>query len=303
MSELGDAIRVNALAVQRLSEPDLRAILPVLRRARDETAAGLAEFLQQRDGGDTYTVHTHRALLAQLEPAIRTIEHELAPAARRDVTRDAQQASGWAVKHLRAVAEAGEKHFAMATPPLRFDSALVIRDANHVLHTRFASSAARYAGAAGARMRDTLAVSLIRGETIDQMTRRLLAGGDVRLRTLQRRGPEAVAEGVAERQFFRNYADAERLARTELVNAYGEIQVQGLEAANREDPGWLKRWDAANDRKVCPWCWSLNNVTVAPEEPFPEGVDHPPLHPCCRCAVVPWRVEWPAWEQFFKRAA
>lgn len=48
-------------------------------------------------------------------------------------------------------------------------------------------------------------------------------------------------------------------------------------------PVW--RWNAVLDPKTCPRCRPLHNTTAPDPAAFPEGP--PPLHPHCRCVVVP----------------
>lgn len=303
--DLRAAILQNVRDVDRLSEPDLRRVLPVLRQARDEAGRGLAAWLRKHEGTETYGVHQHRQLLAQLSPAIMTVEQRLGHAMLADLKSEGDFVNKVAFKNITLQAELGLKTFRDSAHVLRLDEARVLLDSNHVLMQRYPTSAARYAGRAGIWVQNQLAVGVVRGETVDQLTRRLLRGGDISYDAANRGGDTAVGEAWGERFFWRNRSDAERVVRTELVNAYGETQNQALEEANREDYGWLKRWDASNDRRTCPWCSELDGVTVRPEETFYGGFDHPPQHPFCRCCIVAWREEWPAWNQWWasKQAA
>jgi hypothetical protein len=47
--------------------------------------------------------------------------------------------------------------------------------------------------------------------------------------------------------------------------------------------GW--RWNAVLDPKTCPVCRPLHNTTAPTPQAFPNGA--PPLHPRCRCVVLP----------------
>ena len=405
--DLDAAIRQNVLDAAKLSEPDLARVLPVLRQVQREAANGLDQFLRKVNGEEKYTLQQHRALLVQLGPAINTLEHKLPHAMLNDLIMESKHVSVEALKNIKVQAEAGLKTFGHSVHTLHLHEAGIISDTKHVLMERYANSAARYAGNRGNWVRNQLAVGLVKDETVAQMTKRLLRGGNgehpphvhtppavkipkvtkkhegmvttVDARALKEYGfwrlpnmdagklrnaakhvsegqrdpvtvlvspsgalyvddgrhrlqaaidagksvkvrwwrgaeiegvggevkiggpsetqvvAEAKSTGRAwgERVFFNGYYDAERLVRTELINAYGETQVRALEDANREDYGWLKRWDASNDRRTCPWCGELDGNTVAPEDTFYGGYDHPPAHPCCRCAVVAWRKEWP----------
>ncbi len=52
-----------------------------------------------------------------------------------------------------------------------------------------------------------------------------------------------------------------------------------------------KRWVVQAD-DVCPLCSPLNGKVVPLDAPFADGVQHPPLHPRCRCSLEPvWADE------------
>ena len=78
------------------------------------------------------------------------------------------------------------------------------------------------------------------------------------------------------------------IARTETIRAsvdgqlaiWREAQRQGLLPMNAR-----KRWIVTPDDRLCPQCAPLKGVEVPLNSPFPGGVDGPPLHPNCRCAV------------------
>jgi SPP1 gp7 family putative phage head morphogenesis protein len=45
------------------------------------------------------------------------------------------------------------------------------------------------------------------------------------------------------------------------------------------------RWNAILDPRTCPICRPLHNTTAPAPDAFPRGA--PPLHPLCRCALIP----------------
>ena len=52
-----------------------------------------------------------------------------------------------------------------------------------------------------------------------------------------------------------------------------------------------KEWIIAQD-EICDDCVALDGVVVDLDEPFPDGAgDGPPLHPNCRCDVLPVLIE------------
>jgi SPP1 gp7 family putative phage head morphogenesis protein len=116
------------------------------------------------------------------------------------------------------------------------------------------------------------------------------------LRELQRmapgKGPE-VAKKIAAEVARMAANDAQRVISTEMTAAYASV-AQHAALDMRSHYPLKKQWDAALDRKTCRWCASLHRTVVDVTDSFPGGVDGPPLHPFCRCAVVPFMGSWQA---------
>lgn len=287
-----EAIAANQNAINLSTVPQLRRLKPVLLAAQRELAHGMGTFMRKVPGGETYTKHRHRQMLAQIQTALAIIDNRVAPAMKGDLQDQGRHTmdTGWA-KMLRMI-EAGRTQFEGAVTPLRLDVAASIEKP---VFERFQSSAARYAGEIGSEVRSKLMLGVIRGESIDQLAGRLLASTGV-TRILREQGPVAVGHGMADRVFGTMRYRANRLAATELVNAYGTVQTQAIVIADHEEPGYLKKWDAAADARTCPYCRELDGHTVKPLGYFYSRyfgrILHQPLHPFCRCAIVPWRVGW-----------
>lgn len=99
---------------------------------------------------------------------------------------------------------------------------------------------------------------------------------------------------------------AERVARTETIHAANFGTVQGYKQSGIVKG---KRWFTANDERTCPFCFSMNDKVVELDTSYwelgdtisvvndagktqtfnfgYEAIDHPPLHPMCRCYLVP----------------
>lgn len=60
-------------------------------------------------------------------------------------------------------------------------------------------------------------------------------------------------------------------------------QQRTAAGARRRIEGW--RWNAVLDPKTCPICRPLDDTTALFPDAFPQGP--PPLHPFCRCIVIP----------------
>jgi HK97 family phage portal protein len=95
---------------------------------------------------------------------------------------------------------------------------------------------------------------------------------------------------------------ATRIARTETIWALNAGAVEGYKQSGVVA---AKEWSTAADERVCQWCGPMDGKIVGLEGDyfkmgdqfvgrdggtlnFPiENVGHPPLHPQCRCAIVP----------------
>lgn len=94
---------------------------------------------------------------------------------------------------------------------------------------------------------------------------------------------DELADAIAEDEAFGG-ARAQRIARTETAFADVAGNLEGWRASGRVA---AKRWIVA-DANECDLCAELDGEEVALDEEFPgEGGDGPPLHPNCRCDVLP----------------
>ena len=76
---------------------------------------------------------------------------------------------------------------------------------------------------------------------------------------------------------------ARRIARTEIIHAHAEGQLDGLEKLGVEDVGVLVEWSTAGDNRVCQQCSSMQGVVISIKKA--RGLI--PRHPNCRCAWIP----------------
>lgn len=73
------------------------------------------------------------------------------------------------------------------------------------------------------------------------------------------------------------------IARTEIIHAHAEGQLDAFEKMNIKEVGVLAEWKTAGDGKVCPLCNALNGAILTVKEA--RGIL--PRHPNCRCAWLP----------------
>jgi HK97 family phage portal protein len=82
---------------------------------------------------------------------------------------------------------------------------------------------------------------------------------------------------------------SDNIARTEILTASNAGQIIAWDQAEMQ--GLLDRqttfkvWIVADDERLCELCEPLDGEEVALHGTFPGGLQAPPLHPSCRCAV------------------
>ncbi len=79
------------------------------------------------------------------------------------------------------------------------------------------------------------------------------------------------------------------IAETEMAFAYNAAADEVVQQSIKDGvfaPGVKKRWLTAYDERVCDQCGAIDGETVDIDAPFSIGVQLPPAHPRCRCAVA-----------------
>lgn len=90
------------------------------------------------------------------------------------------------------------------------------------------------------------------------------------------------------REFVDNQDDwrAERIARTEVINGYAQGSLQGYKQSNVVSG---KQWLTADDDLVDEECsQNAADGIISLDASFSSGDDAPPVHPNCRCALIPF---------------
>lgn len=308
------AVAANNADVLKLSDLDLKAITKVLRDVHDATAAGLESALSaaaKKSAPATYTIAQHAAVLKQVSVAMDIAQKKLATATKSHLITSGASAAKAGLLHTKAMAQAGIKRFQGITHDLRLPEAAILLSHDRTVLSRHHGSAQRYASTVGQRIRHDLAVGLVKGESLHQITVRAMgAGAAHRAKVSYKKSGTAgkllshsvIASAVAKKHFFKNKADAARLVRTELSNARAMVQLDALreaeaqEAAVRKPGGagghYQKRWDALHDSLTCALCREVDGEIRDLDELFSCGVLHPPLHPNDRCTIVAWHTGW-----------
>jgi len=84
---------------------------------------------------------------------------------------------------------------------------------------------------------------------------------------------------------------AEMIARTETIRSSNAGALEAYKQAFVE----YKQWHASIDGRQCPDCEALYQESLTEPlevwEPFAAGILYPPLHPNCRCTILPYFEE------------
>lgn len=115
-------------------------------------------------------------------------------------------------------------------------------------------------------------------DAMAQQLNRVLANGMVEglgARDIAKQMTEQI-DGITDRR-------ALTLARTEVIHAHAEGQLDSLQDLGVEEVGVQAEWSTAGDDRVCPECEEMEGKVFSTEEAH--GMI--PLHPNCRCTWVP----------------
>ena len=286
--------------IDALDKGAMRALLPALVDARNEMRQGLLAWLRTAPNGDErYTAQRHRKALLVLQSAIdRAVQ--LGHDVQTTLVDNGRAAGELSIRNLtEQVARFGEI-FGETVTPIDLDTAALLAKGDKLRFKHYRTSAARYAGQVGEDIRHQLAVGVASNETFSQLKARLvkLGGPSGLVFTRGMAGDDgAVAEQIAEGLFRRHRYWAERLVRTELIEAYNQGHREGIGELNEHrDPAttseYLKRWDSSLDKRICTVCRGLDRTVARHGGTFRGGYDHPPAHPNCRCVLVAWHASW-----------
>ncbi len=113
---------------------------------------------------------------------------------------------------------------------------------------------------------------------MDQQMSRILAEG-----LSQGQGAATISRNLRDNVTKMTRTRANVLARTEIVRAHAEGQLDAFERLGVEEVGIQAEWITAGDERVCPECAALEGAVMTIKEA--RGLI--PRHPNCRCAWIP----------------
>lgn len=294
----------QAAQLEQITAGEMQSLGKVLQEARKSLAQDLGKLFGDKPGDWTWDKQQLGNALVMVNAALKRVrasDGKDGDAIDRGMDRALRGAGGAAgrlsAKHLNDQLGQFSEWFEGSIHPVQIQEAAVVAHGAKVLMPRYASSAARYSRQVQTDIRQQIAIGFLRNETIDQMTRRMVALGGPRglvaLRGIAGH-PGARVEMISEGLFRRHYHWAERLVRTETNNAYNEVHDRGIEEAAKDDDEIARMWDAAADWRVCPICHDLDGTIAEVGKPFKGGIQRPPAHPNDRCTIVPWKAVWNA---------
>lgn len=99
---------------------------------------------------------------------------------------------------------------------------------------------------------------------------------------IEGKNPREVADDLVE-QIDISQRRAELIARTEMIRAHAEGQLDAFERLGVEEVGVSVEWSTAGDLRVCPQCDAMEDTRYT----ITDAHGLIPLHPDCRCAFLP----------------
>ena len=281
MSALGEQLSL-------LAQRKVRDVLPWIDIAKKQIKTDMTAWLALHpDGTERFTYRRLAEALRALSETEKILGTTIPGVLAKTMITAGADAGNLAVTHV--IEQMGFAGFELGAVVPDLDRAVLLQRGGTLLIPRYDSSAARYGSAARRDLKRFFSIGALRGETFGEMTNRIVRHWAPLKSVVNQAGAiDTISTGLSNR--YRYWA--ERLVRTEVIQSYNVVEQLSLKAANLEDPGYMKRWDAANDRRVCPICRALDGKIVALDKEFAPGIEHPPAHPQCRCAQTPWRKEW-----------
>ena len=115
-------------------------------------------------------------------------------------------------------------------------------------------------------------------DVMGQQMSRILADG-----LSQGQAPATIARELRKNVATITKTRANVVARTEIIRAHAEGQLDSFELLGVEELLLMAEWSTAGDDRVCPLCDTLDGVVMTVDEA--RGLI--PRHPNCRCAWIP----------------
>ena len=149
-----------------------------------------------------------------------------------------------------------------------------------LLFTRTFTELKNITSAMGLQISKVLSQGLIDGDGARLIARKLIA-------TINGDGIDRLGITDTLGRFIPAKRRAEMLARTEIIRAHAEAQLQEFKNWGVIGVNTKAEWVTTNDDRVCPKCGAMEGKIFTLEE----ASGKIPFHPFCRCCWLPWIPE------------
>ncbi len=267
------AIKRHSAQVANLEQGSADQFLKLLLQLRDEVNGRLLSV----GANDAVTAFNLAQILGETQAAIYRLEQKA-----RGVYGKAQGAAvDLAVAHIGEELDMLSHVFDRTPMVVPLDSAIALADpAQGLLARHFESSVQRYGLDLLNGVRQRLFIGLRTGDPLSTVAKQVTG--------IQ--GPFGAV----------GRANADRLVRTEMSNAYGSGHHSGLAQASKEVPSLKKVWLHVGSF-LCPTCGPLHGTERSVDGTWTirsgrktHKVAHPPGHPNCSCRCTAMKPSWRA---------
>jgi SPP1 gp7 family putative phage head morphogenesis protein len=287
------------LDIQKMEAGALKALANVMSVAQQELAQDLSKWVAKLGPNAAQLKYTAAHIKqVQMLLGIAQQQAKYPKAAFPNVVAYAMQsimgganAPQAAVATLMAQLDNTAKTFGGMPGPQLIEAGFLAKGDKLVLD-QYKKSATKYAGQVKDDLKLQFGVGLAKGETVDQLVKRIAKLSSFQ-GAVDASNPKHAGAAMAAGLTKRYHNQAERLVRTELINAYNHTAMASIGLLAAYEDGVEARWDASLDMRLCLICKGLHDKRTKPGHLFPGGYARPPAHPNCRCAIVAWiDEEW-----------
>lgn len=288
-------LRQHNAELIHLERKHVAALYPIMHEAQVELSHRLRGWIETAPNGELrFTAWKYRSALLQT----KKLADEMSVQLFGELKHGGRMAQGLSLKHLTTEVARFSTVFGDHVPSLPLKLASLMAHGEKALVPHYRTSVERYARGVWLDIKKRLAVEILKGSSVSDVTDELAKHGGPRgLVSLAGVAGEksAVVELIPGGLFKRYRFWAERIVRTEMSNAYGQQMLDGLHAAAKTLPDLMKRWcaDGGGCKDICQ---PADGQTVPLHGMFTLGngdsTDTAPGHPSCRCSVGAWRPHW-----------
>jgi len=258
----------HATEILRLEKEAMERTYKVYEEARERIMGRLQDVR-----ADTFTAQKLRHTQAQIDKGIMAMLGRLDA----DAVSLTEQSVQTGIDQMLAQIAQWETEFrGGASVPLAHDAIQKVLKPQGLVLDAYQSSINAYGTSLIADTRRRLAVHMAMESTWGEMS-------------------EDIAGALSENMITGAHWRAERIVRTEMIDALSAGHQAGLEAAEEFLPGLQRQWDSTLDERTSGVCRALNGEVRGLHEPWiyqGEVIMRPPALPNCRSRILPYHQNW-----------